>query len=183
MQFNSYLKCNILSFDSWQTYAHGVKINSIMNLLFFYFQTIEELDKYHEARLQEIEQIKDKSLGPFIAFVGNFEAEGSEALEDLPPIQEPLEGSLSDDNSIGAIQPLAGNDNGPGDESSEQNLQEVESVSSTAEIFIIINDLKFKIDSTRVADAVDYCFKVAAASNSDFPSECNHICQFIHSYV
>ena len=51
------------------------------------------------------------------------------------------------------------------------------------EVFVVINELDFKIPSGNVTEAIDYCYKSCFALNSDFPCECKQVYSFLQSYI
>ena len=54
---------------------------------------------------------------------------------------------------------------------------------TTTEVFIVINEINFKIVSCSIIDALQYCYKSFFVLNVDFPCECKHIWTFMQSNI
>ena len=50
-------------------------------------------------------------------------------------------------------------------------------------VYVVINNLDFKIKSNSIVAAVDYCFKSFFALNIEFSSECKHLWTFLQMYL
>ena len=50
------------------------------------------------------------------------------------------------------------------------------------DVYVVINNIKYRIDSCRIIDAVDVCFKAFFALNIDFTLECKRIWVFIQEF-
>jgi len=57
------------------------------------------------------------------------------------------------------------------------------STSEDTYVFVIINNLNFRIESNKIIEAFDYCYKAFFALNTDFTPECRHIWVFFQTYI